>query len=194
MPLDLHTGVDQLDYEQIVNSLYEPLYRFGLSLTRNRDEACELTQETFCRLLSKGGQLRDHTKVKAWMFTTLYRVYIGWKRREVRLPHFEIDSIEEELEALAPEMAAKMDAATVRDALFEIDERYRAPLVLFYLEEQSYREIAELLEVPCGTVMSRLSRGKDLLRKLLVAKRAGVGVNKVVPLGKAIARTQVEHD
>ena len=185
--------MDPLDYEQIVSSFYEPLYRFALSLTRHRDDACELTQETFCRLLSKGGQLRDHSKVKAWMFTTLYRVYVGWKRRELRLPHFEIGSVEAELPVLTPEMAEASDAETVLEALFEIDERYRTPLALFYLEQQSYREIAEMLEIPCGTVMSRLSRAKDTLRKLLVEKTTGTS-KKVVPLAKAISNSSTRHD
>ncbi len=185
--------MDQLDYEQIVSSFYEPLYRFALSLTHKRDDACELAQETFCRLLSKGSQLRDHSKVKAWMFTTLYRVYIGWKRRELRLPHFEIGSVEGELPALTPQMAEESDADTVLETLFEIDERYRSPLVLFYLEQQSYREIAEMLEIPCGTVMSRLSRGKEALRKLLVEKTTGTS-KKVVPLDKVISNTPSSHD
>lgn len=180
--------MDELNYEQIINSCYEPLYRFALSLTHKRDEACELTQETFCRLLSKGSQLRDRSKVKAWMFTTLYRVYIGWKRRELRLPHFEISSVEGELPVLTPGMADESDAETVLETLLEIDERYRSPLVLFYLEQQSYREIAEILEIPCGTVMSRLSRGKDTLRKLLVEKTSGAS-KKVVPLAKVSSNT-----
>jgi len=69
--------VNEADYEQAVNSFYEGLYRFAFSLADNSDDACELTQETFARLLAKGGQLRDHSKVRAWLFTTLYRTYLG---------------------------------------------------------------------------------------------------------------------
>jgi RNA polymerase sigma-70 factor (ECF subfamily) len=162
--------VDEIQYEAIVNWFYEPAYRFALSLARNPDEAAELTQETFARLLAKGNQLRDHSKVRPWLFTTLYRIYIGWKRRESSLPHFEISSVAQELPSVTPAMVDQIDAGTILDALQRLDERYRAPLTLFYLEELGYREIAKILEIPSGTVMSRLSRGKTLLRQLLAAR------------------------
>jgi RNA polymerase sigma-70 factor (ECF subfamily) len=77
--------------------------------------------------------------------------------------------------------AAKCDSATVLHALQEIDEVFRAPLTLFYLEDLSYLEIAAILEVPIGTVMSRLSRGKAQLRTLLSAAAAAPGAGRVVP-------------
>jgi RNA polymerase sigma-70 factor, ECF subfamily len=94
--------VNEADYEQAVNSFYEGLYRFAFSLAGNADDACELTQETFARLFAKGGQLRDRSKVKAWLFTTLYRIYLGWKRRETQHPHLEIASVEDELPRSRP--------------------------------------------------------------------------------------------
>jgi RNA polymerase sigma-70 factor, ECF subfamily len=71
------------------------------------------------------------------------------------------------------------DSATVLQALREMEEPFRAPLTLFYLEQFSYQEIADMLEVPIGTVMSRLSRGKTLLRQRLLSKEEVLG-NKVV--------------
>jgi RNA polymerase sigma-70 factor (ECF subfamily) len=65
-----------------------------------------------------------------------------------------------------------LDGATVVQALRQLDETFRAPLALFYLEDHSYRDIAEVLEIPIGTVMSRISRGKELLRKQLVKQEA----------------------
>jgi len=184
LPQNLLTKVNEVDYEQAVSLFYEPLYGFAYSLSGNENDACELTQETFARLLAKGGQLRDGSKVKSWLFTTLYRVFLGWKSRERRLPHLEISSVEHELPPIAAELVDTMERDTVREALLEIDERYRAPLTLYYLEEHSYEEIAELLEIPIGTVMSRLSRAKALMREELATKSMGER-RKIVPLDQA---------
>jgi RNA polymerase sigma-70 factor (ECF subfamily) len=162
--------VSEADYEQAVNSFYEGLYRFAFSLAGNADDAGELTQETFARLLTKGGQLRDGSKVKAWLFTTLYRTHLGWKRRETRHPHLEINSVEDELPAITPEAVDRLENDAVGRSLLELEERYRVPLALYYFENNSYEEIAELLDVPIGTIMSRLSRAKELMRKSLAAK------------------------
>ena len=174
----------EVDYEQAVISFYEPLYGFAYSLSGNENDACELTQETFARLLAKSRQVRDESKVKSWLFTTLYRVFLGWKSRERRLPHLEISSVEHELPPIAAEMVDTMERDTVREALLKIDERYRVPLMLYYLEGHSYEEIAEMLEIPIGTVMSRLSRAKALMRESLAAKYADEQ-RKIVPLDQA---------
>jgi RNA polymerase sigma-70 factor (ECF subfamily) len=166
--------VNEADYEQAVSSLYEGLYRFAFSLAGNADDASELTQESFARLLVKGGQLRDRSKVKAWLFTTLYRMYLGWKRRETSLPHYEITSVESELPPVTPELVDKLQNDAVSESLLEVDERYRVPLALYYFENHSYAEIAAMLDIPIGTLMSRLSRGKELMRKSLAAKSIGV--------------------
>lgn len=165
--------VSDLDYEQVVATYHEPLYRFAYSLAGNRDDACELTQETYVRLLTKGNQLRDRAKIKTWLFTTLYRIFLGWRRRATRFPHFEITAVEPELPQLTVEMADEVDGETAMDSALQIDEHFRAPLVLFYLQGLSYKEIAGVLKIPTGTVMSRLSRGKELLRK-----RLAVSLNK----------------
>ncbi|MBM3839932.1 MAG: hypothetical protein FJ398_18575 [Verrucomicrobia bacterium] len=100
--------VNETDYEHAVSTYYEALYAFGYSLAGNEDDACELTQETYCRLLTKGSQLRDASKVKSWLFTTLYRVFLGWKDRRARLPHFEISSVEGELAANHPRLCGRV--------------------------------------------------------------------------------------
>jgi RNA polymerase sigma-70 factor (ECF subfamily) len=162
--------VDESDYQQVVALYHDNLYRFALSLSGTPDDAAELTQETYLRLLSKGWQLRDPGKAKSWLFTTLYRIFLGWKRHETRFPHVEVTEAEHEIPPLTPTVLAKMDGETVMDSLMELEERYRAPLTLYYVQLLSYREIAEILETPVGTVMSRLSRGKELLRAKLSAK------------------------
>jgi RNA polymerase sigma factor (sigma-70 family) len=164
--------VDELDYEKLVALYHHDLYRFAYSLAGNADDASELTQETYYRLLSNDRQLRDPTRIKAWLFTTLYRVFLGQKRHSTRFPHLTISSVEHELPVLTPEMVNKMDGLLVMEALLEIDEQHRTPLALFYLQNLSYREIAEILEVPIGTVMSRLSRSKVALRDHLAARAA----------------------
>ncbi len=159
--------MNDAEFEQIARSYYETMYRFALALSRNPEDARELTQETFSRLAEKGSQLRDHSKVKPWLYTTLYRTFAKWKRREQRHPLVDIDSVEQELPAIAPTALEQIDAQIVTDRLMELDEHYRLPLMLHFLSEHSYREIAEILDVPLGTVMSRLSRGKEILRAAL---------------------------
>jgi RNA polymerase sigma factor (sigma-70 family) len=164
--------VDELDYEQLVALHHESLYRFAFSLAGNPDDAAELTQETYVRLLSKSWQLRDRTKIKSWLFTTLYRIFLGWKKHENRFPHVEVMSAEHELPPLLPETANELDSEMAMDTALDLEEHFRAPLVLYYLQCLTYREIADVLNVPIGTVMSRLSRGKDLLRQRLMIQKA----------------------
>ncbi|HXI69279.1 MAG TPA: RNA polymerase sigma factor [Verrucomicrobiae bacterium] len=159
-----------MDFENAVNSFYEGLYRFAYSLTGNSDDASELTQETFARFLTKHGQIRDREKVKSWLSTTLYRTFLGWKRRETRHPHVELTQVQDELPALTPETLDNLESEFVNQALLQVEERYRVPLALYYFEQLSYVEISEVLEIPIGTVMSRLSRGKELLRRSLTMK------------------------
>ena len=156
-----------MDFDQLINAHYEGLYRFALSLTQREAEACDLTQQTFYIWAAKGGQLRDRSKVKSWLFTTLHREFLGSRRRETRFPHYEMESVESELPSISPATINEMDAETVMEALDRVDEIYRAPLVLFFLEDHSYKEIAGILGVPMGTVMSRLSRGKEQLKCFL---------------------------
>jgi RNA polymerase sigma-70 factor (ECF subfamily) len=162
--------MDDLDYEQVVALHHESLYRFAFSLAGNPDAAAELTQEGYVRLLTRGGQLRDKSRIKAWLFTTVYRIFLGWKRHENRFPHVEIVAAEHELPVFSPSMANTIDGEAVMASLLELDEQFRAPLVLYYLQSLTYREIAGVLDLPIGTVMSRLSRGKSLLRARLASQ------------------------
>jgi RNA polymerase sigma-70 factor (ECF subfamily) len=153
------------DFEELVDRYYQMLYRFALSLARNEPDACDLVQQTFSIWAAKGHLLRDVTKVKSWLFTTLYHEFISNRRRETRWPTEEISEVENELPAAMPETVDWLEAEQVMAALQSIDETFRAPLVLFYLQEHSYEEISTILEIPIGTVMSRLSRGKQKLQQ-----------------------------
>ncbi len=165
-------------FQQLVDQYYSTLYRFALSLAKSEADAADLTQQAFFLWASKGHQLRDRSKAKSWLFTTLYREFLGQRRREVRFPEIELEDVPETEMSISPNMNA-LDSESVLQALREIDQVFRAPLTLFYLKQFSYQEIAETLEVPIGTVMSRLSRGKALLRQRLVSKKQ-VLRNKVV--------------
>ena len=174
--------VDDQTFEEIVNVYYAPLYRFALSLTRREDQACDLTQETFQRFATKGHQIRDNSKVKGWLFSTLYREFLETHRWEKRFPHVEVGQADSELPPTLSVSADSTDAGLARAALLQMDELHRVPLTLFYLEDHSYREIAEILDIPVGTVMSRISRGRDWLRQLLSEKPAVIDRLETVKL------------
>jgi RNA polymerase sigma factor (sigma-70 family) len=159
---------DELDFESLVSRYYSSLYQFAFSLTRTDTEASDLTQETFYVWATKGHQLRDVSKVKTWLFTTLHREFLEKQRRQTRFPHFELDQIDGELPNISPEMVNQLDSRTVLQALVRVDASYQATLALFYLEDHSYKEIAEILEIPLGTVKSRLSRGIAQLQRILM--------------------------
>lgn len=169
------------DSEHLVETYYAPLYRFGLSLSRNEADAGDLVQQTFYTWATKGHQLRDASKVKTWLFTTLYRDFLAKKRHAERF--VEADEASDFVEPLhIPSSAiAALDAAIVQKALHALDDRYRAPVTLFYMQQHSYREIAEILAVPIGTVMSRISRGKAELRKQL-SDTAAIESRKIMPM------------
>jgi RNA polymerase sigma-70 factor, ECF subfamily len=163
------------NFEQVVNAHYQNLYRFALTLTRSESDAGDLTQSAFERLLRKPDQLRDPSKAKTWLFTTLYRLFLEQRRRDDRFPHVTVDGMD--LPDASANPGEHLDAGAVMTALGQVEEPFRAVLALFYLEDHSYREIAAILDIPIGTVMSRLSRGKALLRTLLEEQSP-----KIIPL------------
>jgi RNA polymerase sigma factor (sigma-70 family) len=155
------------DFEGLVARYYEPLYQFAFSLTRAEADACDLTQQTFYVWATKGHQLRDPEKVKTWLFTTLHRMFLESCRRRTRFPHQELESVDLELPVIQPSAISRLDTAQVVAALGRVDETFQAPVALFYLQEHSYKEIAEILELPLGTVKSRISRGIGQLQRML---------------------------
>ncbi len=172
--------MSQEKFTSLVDAYYAALYRFALSLAKREADACDLVQQTFYVWATKGHGLRDTGKVKSWLFTTLFREFLRGKRRGSRIVALEdLPEVAAEMPALTPDAVTAMDAQMVMETLQEVDEVFRAPLTLFYLQDLSYLEIAEVLDVPLGTVMSRLSRGKTQLRAKLAAKEAG-GKTKLV--------------
>ena len=156
-----------VDFESVVASYYEPLYQFAFSLTRAEADACDLTQQTFYVWATKGHQLRDQTKVKTWLFTTLHRAFLESRRRQARFPHYELEEVPMDLPTLSPATVNQLDAGQVLQALGQVDQIYQAPVAIFYLDDCSYKEIADILDIPIGTVKSRMARGIGQLQSIL---------------------------
>src|SRR5688572_25797685 len=159
-------SVDQ--FEAIVCEHYEPLFRFAMSLTRAESDAWDLTQQTFHVWATKGHQLSDISKVKAWLFTTLHREFLKARRRQTRFSHCHLEEVAEQLPALPTEAADQADRCEVLRALSKLDEVYQAAVALFYLDDCSYKDIALILGVPLGTVKSRIARGIVQLKEILL--------------------------
>jgi len=160
-------------FEIIVREHYEPLFRFAMTLTRLESDARDLTQQAFCVWATKGHQLRDISKVKTWLFTTLKHAFLTWQKREIRFPHYNLEDVSQELPALSPELIDQPDCSQVLSALSKVDEVYQAPVALYYLEDHSYKDIAVVLDVPIGTVKSRIARGIAQLRELSLTDSNG---------------------
>jgi RNA polymerase sigma factor (sigma-70 family) len=152
-----------VDYTVAVQEHYTGLYQFAYQLTGNRADAEDLTQTTYLQLARKIKKIRQASKVKSWLFTTLYRQFVDQYRKKTRYPKVELQEVPSESRGPREETAGRLDGQLVVQALANLKEDLRAPLSLFYLEDFSYKEIAETLKVPLGTVMSRLHRGKALL-------------------------------
>ena len=175
--------VADVEFERLAEEFYMPLYRFAFSLCGQEADAADLTQQTFYTWARKGHQLRDSSKAKTWLFTTLYRDYLARVRSSERFVDVGDDLQFLEPLQIAASVVESLDAAIVQQALRALDDRYRGPVTLFYMKQHSYREIAEILGVPIGTVMSRISRGKAELRVRL-ADLAAAAEGKVVQLGE----------
>jgi len=171
-------------FEALVGEYYEPLFRFAMSLTRAESDARDLTQQTFYVWAAKGHQLRDPTKAKSWLFTTLHRAFLGARQRSTRFPHTDLEAVGmDELPAASSGAADVADSRQVLLALEKVDAVYQAAVALFYLRDCSYQEIADILQVPMGTVKSRIARGVAQLRGIL-------GVSNPYPSERATTKVE----
>lgn len=159
------------EFQEIVDQNYEKLYRFALGLSRSPEDAADLTQQTFFIWANKGHQLRDKTKVKSWLFTTLHREFLRQARRGSRMQPLENEDFHRETPSVEHGGEKQVDHALILAVIRGLDEVYRVPLMLFYTDEFSYKEIAKALDIPIGTVMTRLSRGRARIRKEIERKR-----------------------
>jgi RNA polymerase sigma-70 factor, ECF subfamily len=174
----------KIDLQAIVSEYYAGLYRFGLALAKNESEAADLTQETFLILAKHEKQIREPERIKAWLFTTLRREFLRKIRIHTTHPEVEFQPEEHEIPGIKSDALRTIDGRAALAALAKIEERYRSAVELFYLADLSYKEISETLGVPIGTVMSRLSRGKEQLRRLLATTLESIS-DKIIPLPKS---------
>ena len=156
-----------LDFEELVGSYYEPLYKFAWSLSKTEEDARDLTQQTFLIWAEKGHTLKDAGKVKSWLFTTLYREFLRQYRRGQRITPIDQEILETRHDSSLVSSIRQLEGNEAMETLNELEDVYREPLILFYMEDLTYKEIAEVLDIPIGTVMSRLARGKGQLKQKL---------------------------
>ena len=151
------------------------LYGYAMTLTHKRADAEDLVQETYLRAMSAFERLRPNTNLKSWLFTILRNIYIN-QIRDGR-SHLRVDIDDpvhgrwefEDKSSKDPLLlyAAKEKQADVRKAIEKLPNAYREVIVLREFEELSYEQIAQILDCPSGTVMSRLSRAREALREML---------------------------
>ena len=171
-------NAERPDFECLVEKYYRPLYQFAFSLSQSEAEACDLTQQTFNIWANKGHQLRESSKVKSWLFTTLHREFLESRRRQNRFPHFELSLVESELPPVAPARLNQLDAGQVLKALSRVDAVYQAPVALFYLEDCPYKDIAQILDITIGTVKSRIARGILQLKNALAGNASAGSIER----------------
>lgn len=153
--------------QRLVEDHYASLYRYAYRLTGSSADAEDLTQETFCKAQRNFGQLRDAERSRGWLFTILRNAFIERVNESKQHPSVPLEWAGDVAEPL-PEPLPDLDPERLQAALSELPVDYRMPIILFYFEGFGYKDIAEHLEVPIGTVMSRLSRAKAHLRGRLV--------------------------
>lgn len=160
-------------FEELAMPLFDSLYNFAHWLTQNRDEAEDLVQETYAKALRGFSSFQPGTNFRAWMFRILRNTFLTSRtglRATMTVPlDTDEGATEVAVEAATPEtiLLERASHEAVQSAIAELPVHFREVLLLCEVEEMSYQEIAETVAVPIGTVMSRLSRARKLLRERL---------------------------
>lgn len=152
---------------ELVEEHAESLYRFAYRLSGSAADAEDLVQQAFVAAQRKLDQLRDREKARSWLLSIVRNAFLKSRQRPAGTPFDSFDGVADP--SWVPSSGA-VDGEELQAALNELPEDYRIPVVLFYFEEMTYRQIAVHLNIPEGTVMSRLSRGKAYLRQRLIAR------------------------
>ena len=181
-----HQSADPDSFNAEVLTYLEPLYATALRLTRNRADAQDLVQDTLVKAFRFADRFERGTNLKAWLYTILHNTWRN-RRRDAARNAVDVDSdLVEEAAAVAdgPSSAETPERILLRDsldadlqaALDALPEAFRQAVWLRDVEEFTYAEIAQMLGIPIGTVMSRISRGRRLLFERLSADRGDAPV------------------
>jgi RNA polymerase sigma-70 factor (ECF subfamily) len=155
-----------LDLAKLVHAHHAELYRYAYRLSGSREDAEDLTQQVFLIAGEKGGQLRDEAATRSWLYTVLRHQFLKERRRKAPAA---ASAVSVELDGMPGAMRPEspVDGERLQSALNAMPLEFKVVLLLFFFEDLSYKEISRQLNIPMGTVMSRLSRGKDFLRRRL---------------------------
>jgi RNA polymerase sigma-70 factor, ECF subfamily len=171
--------MDPAFFEMLAMPLFDQLYNLAHWLTGDRTDAEDLVQETYAKALRGFKSFEEGTNLRAWMFRILRNTFLtsrtGLQVQNTVLMDDESDGVNLATDHITPEsqLLQLEDSQTVMNAVAELPIAYREMILLSDIEELSYKEIAQVLAVPIGTVMSRLSRGRKMLRQALLADSPG---------------------
>jgi RNA polymerase sigma factor (sigma-70 family) len=161
-------------FEELAMPLFDALYNFARWLARDSNDAEDLVQETYLKALRSFGSFQYGSNFRAWMFQILRNTFLSSRTRLERRMTVAMDSEEDgpelAVETETPEtiLLNRSDSERVRRAIEVLPVHYREALLLCEVEEMSYLEIAEVLSIPIGTVMSRLARARKAVRESIV--------------------------
>jgi RNA polymerase sigma-70 factor (ECF subfamily) len=167
---DVERANPQAELVGLIDEHAAALYRYAYRLAGTAADAEDLTQQVFLIALDKLDQVRSAAAARGWLFTVLRNCYLKSKRRP---PPLTAVGLGLDLDSLpADEDESEIDQELLQLAINELPDEFKLAVLLFYFEDRTYREIAEQLKVPIGTVMSRLARGKAHLRQRLLTSNS----------------------
>jgi RNA polymerase sigma-70 factor, ECF subfamily len=184
-------------FEQMAMPLFDQLYNFAHWLTGNRADAEDLVQETYAKALKGFRSFEEGTNLRAWMYRILRNTFLTSRTGLAAMATSSLEDEGEEAELRMAEeetpeslLMRQQNYASVVDTLARMPVVHREILLLCEIEEMPYREIAQVLGIPVGTVMSRIARARRLMRQMIVAEG-----QKATEVGRTgVSRTGVSRD